>query len=116
MRMGFVPWGMRLLPLIPLLQIVGVLLTLWTLSRWNHDPSLLPGGLRFWGFFIVLPLVPNLAIVAALAYLKSSGLLRFLRLFIPDVGLIAPVSGVFAGIWAIVRTGLILQVWHRLHL
>jgi CubicO group peptidase (beta-lactamase class C family) len=115
MRMGFVPWVMRLLPLIPLLQIVGVILTIWTLSRWNHDLSLLPGGLRLWGLFIILPLVPNLGLVAALAYLKSSGLLRFLRLFIPDVALIALVSGVFAGIWSILRTGLTLQVWHKLH-
>jgi CubicO group peptidase (beta-lactamase class C family) len=114
-RMGFIPWVMRMLPLIPMLQIVGVILTIWTLSRWNHDPSLLPGAGRLWGLFLILPLVPNLALVGALAYLKLSGLLRFLRLFTPDVALIVGISGTFAGIWAILRTGLTLGVWHKLH-
>jgi len=36
-------------------------------------------------------------------------MLAFLRLFMPDLAWILRVSGVFAGAWAVLRTGLLLQ-------
>ena len=66
-----------------------------------------------WGQHILLPLIPNLSLVAILVYLRSSGLLRFLKLFMPDLSWIVRISGGFAGIWAILRTGLILRTLRK---
>ena len=100
---------MRALPLIPLLQIAGVAATVRLLRRWRRDPALRPSGGRLWGQHLLLPLIPNLALVAILAYLRSSGLLRYLHLYMPDLAWIARISGGFAGIWAVLRTGLVLE-------
>ncbi len=108
-RLDFIQWIMRLLPLIPLLQIAGVLATMQMLRRWRSDPALQPSGERIWGQHILLPLIPNLSLAAVLVYLRSSGIIRFLHLFLPDLAWIARISGSFAGIWALLRTGLILK-------
>jgi hypothetical protein len=112
-KLDFIQWVMRLLPLIPLLQILGVFTTLRMLRRWNRDPALRPGGGRIWGQHILLPLVPNLSLAGMLIYLQSSRLIRFLHLFLPDLAWIGRISGGFAGIWAILRTGLILQTLRK---
>ena len=104
---------MRLLPLIPLLQIVGVFVTLQRLSYWHRNPGLRPSGERIWGRQILLPLIPNLMLASLLAYLQSSGLIRFLHLFMPDIAWIARISGGFAALWSFLRTGLILQALRR---
>ena len=57
----------------------------------------------------MLPLVPNLALTALLGYLRSSGLIRFIGLFMPDLAWIVRISGGFAGVWALLRTGLMLR-------
>jgi CubicO group peptidase (beta-lactamase class C family) len=108
-RLDFVQWIMRLLPLIPLVQVAGVLPTLRSLGRWRRDPASRPGGGRMWGRHFLLPLIPNLALAAILAYLRSSGLIRFMDLFMPDLAWTARTSGGFAGVWAVLRTGLILR-------
>ena len=113
-RLDFVQWIMRLLPLIPLLQAAGVYATLWRLRRWRQDPVLCPSSERLWGQHIVLPLAPNLALVAVLSYLQSSGLLRFMHFYMPDLAWIVRTSGGFAGMWACLRTGLILQTLRKL--
>jgi len=113
-RLDFVQWVMRLLPLIPLLQIVGVLATLRSLRRWGRDPAIRPSGGRTWGQHILLPLVPNLSLAAILVYLQSSGLLRFMHLYMPDLSWIARISGGFAGFWAFLRTGLMLRSVRKL--
>jgi CubicO group peptidase (beta-lactamase class C family) len=108
-RLDFIQWIMRLLPLLPLLQIVGVFATLRSMRRWRRDPENRPGSGRMWGQHILLPLIPNLSWAAILVYLRSTGLLRFMNLFMPDLAWIARISGGFAGIWAFLRTGLILR-------
>jgi CubicO group peptidase (beta-lactamase class C family) len=108
-RLDFVQWIMRLLPVIPLLQAAGVVATLRLLRRWRLDPERRPSGGRIWGQHILLPLIPNLSLAAILAYLRSSGLLRFMHLFMPDLYWIARISGGFAGLWAFLRTGLMLR-------
>jgi CubicO group peptidase (beta-lactamase class C family) len=108
-RLGFLPWMMRASALIPLLQIVGVVTTLRRLRCWRRDPALRPGCGRVWGEHILLPLIPNFSLAAILAYLRSSGLIRFMHLYMPDLSWIARISGGFAGIWAFLRTRLILQ-------
>jgi hypothetical protein len=112
-RLGFIQWIICLLLLIPFLQIVGVLATLRLLSHWRRDPAIRPGGGPMWGQHILLPLIPNLTLAAILVYLRSSGLLRFMHLFMPDLAWIARISGGFAGIWAFLRTGLILQTLRK---
>jgi CubicO group peptidase (beta-lactamase class C family) len=108
-RLGFLPWVMRALPLIPLLQIVGIFATLRLLRRWRQNPALRPGGGRIWGQDILLPLLPNFSLAAILVYLRASGLLRFMHLSVPDLSWIARICGSFAGIWAFLRTGLIFR-------
>jgi hypothetical protein len=112
-RLGFLPWVMAGLPLIPLLQLAGVFATLRRVRRWRQDPARRPGSGRIWGQHLLLPLIPNLVLAAILAYLRSSGLLRYLRLYNPDISWIARNSGGFAGIWAVLRTGLILQALRK---
>lgn len=112
-RLDFIQWIMRLLPLIPLLQIVGVVATLQRLSYWRQSPGLRPSEGRTWGQHILLPLIPNLSLAAILVYLQSSGLLRFLDLFMPDIAWTARISGGFATIWAFLRTGLILRTLRK---
>ena len=112
-QLDFIQWTMRLLPLIPLLQIVGIFATLRLLSHWRRDPAIRPSGGRMWGQQILLPLIPNLTLAAILVHLRSSGLLRFMQLFMPDLSWIARISGGFAGIWAFLRTGLILRTLRK---
>ncbi len=112
-RLDFIQWIMRALPLIPLMQIIGVLATFRLLGRWSEEPNSQPSRGRAWGQHIVLPLIPNLSLAAILVYLQSSGLIRFLNLFMPDLAWIARISGGFAGIWAVLRTGLILLSMRR---
>jgi len=57
---------------------------------------------------VLLHLMTDLALAGGLVYLRSSGLLRFLSLFMPDVAWVARLSGGFGAIWAVVRTGLML--------
>ena len=112
-RLDFIQWIMRLLPLIPLLQFAGVAATLRMLHKWRVQPALRPSPGSGWGKYILPPLVPNLTLVVALVYLNSSGLIRFLSLFMPDLAWIARISGSFAGVWALLRTGLILQTLRK---
>lgn len=114
-KLDYIQWIMRLLPLIPLLQAAGVFSTLRTLRRWSKDPTLYPSRRRLWGQHILAPLIPDLSLMAILLYLRSSGLLRFLNLFMPDLSWIARFSGGFASLWAFLRTGLILHVLRRPH-
>ena len=44
----------------PLLQIVGVVVTLGLIQRWRRDPQRRPKRGRMWGQHILLPLIPNL--------------------------------------------------------
>jgi CubicO group peptidase (beta-lactamase class C family) len=106
-QLAFIQWIMRSLPLIPLLQIVDVFITLRLTRRWRADPARRPSRGRMWGQHILVPLVSNLTLAAILVYLQSSGLLRFMHLFMPDLAWIARISGGFAGLWAFLRTGLL---------
>lgn len=107
-RLGFLPWAMRALLLIPPLQIAGVIATLRLLRRWRRNAAVRPSRGRLWGRHILPPLIPNLLL--ALTLLPMLGKLRgYLRLFNPDVSWVALICGSFAGIWPFLRAGLILQ-------
>ncbi|MFN2292768.1 MAG: serine hydrolase domain-containing protein [Anaerolineae bacterium] len=108
-RLDFIQWVMRLLPLIPLAQVAGVFATRRRLDQWRQDPAARPKGGRLWARHILLPLLPNLSLSAVLAYLTSNGLLGFMRLYMPDLAWTVRISGGFAGVWAALRTRLILR-------
>ncbi len=112
-QLDFIKWIMRLLPLIPLLQFADVFSTTRKLRRWKNDASLRPTRSLILQRQILLPLIPNLSLAAFVMYLRSSGLIRFLNLFMPDLAWTARISGTFAGIWVFVRTGLILQALRK---
>jgi CubicO group peptidase (beta-lactamase class C family) len=107
-RSGVTPWAMRGMLVIPILQIAGVAGTLRLTRSWRRDPALRPSRGRLWGQHILLPLIPNLLV--SLTLVPRLGKLRgFIRLFMPDFSWISLVCGSFAGIWALLRTGLILR-------
>jgi hypothetical protein len=112
-RLDNIQWIMRLLPLIPFLQIVSVCATVRQIRLWRQSKLLRPSRGRLWGEHILLPLVPNLALAGSLVYLQTSGLIRFLKLFMPDLAWIAQISGGFAGIWMILRTWLTLRACEK---
>jgi CubicO group peptidase (beta-lactamase class C family) len=105
---GLIPWMMRCLLLIPILQIVGVVATFGLLQRWEKDPLSRPSMKRKWGLYILPSLILNLLVTLML--IPILGPMRgFWRLFMPDFSLIAMISGSFAAIWIFLRTGLILK-------
>ena len=111
-QLGFIPWTMRSLLLIPVLQIIGVIVTLWLLRRWRQNPLSRPTRGRKWGLHISLPLIINLSVAVTLV--PMLGATRgFWLLFMPDFSWIALVCGSFAGVWAFLRTGLVLRTLHN---
>jgi hypothetical protein len=112
-QLDFIPWALRALLLIPLLQIVGVVVTLRRLRHWRRNPQCRPTRGRMWWLHILLPLVPNLFLAVIPVYLLVSGLIRFTLLFAPDFSWIALICGGFAGIWSFLRTGLVLRTLRK---
>jgi CubicO group peptidase (beta-lactamase class C family) len=108
-KLDFIQWVMRLLPFIPLLQLVDIIATLRRINQWSKEPAPRRRGKRLWVTHILLPLVPNLGLAAGLSYLQSTGLLNFLRLFMPDLAWVTMISGNIARIWGFLRTVLLLE-------
>lgn len=105
---GIVPWALRGLLLIPVLQMAGVAYTLRQIRRWRQEPNRRPSGARKWSLHFLLPLIPNLALIALPVSLLASGLLGMMRLFMPDFTWISLICGGFAAVWALVRSGLVI--------
>jgi CubicO group peptidase (beta-lactamase class C family) len=103
------PWVMRGMVLIPILQIVGIAATLRLLRRWRQNPATCPSRGRMWREHIVLPLIPNLSVALTLIPMLSN-MRGFLRLFMPDYSLVAMVCGSFSLVWSFLRVGLILRI------
>lgn len=109
----FTPWATRALLLIPLLQILGVATTLRQLRHWRQDPQRRPSPGRIWGLHILLPIIPNLSLVAVPVYLWVRKMLGFMLFFFPDFSWIALICGGFAGVWTFLRTGMILRILRK---
>ena len=108
-----VPWTLRGLLLIPVLQIVGVAFTLRRIRRWRQSPDQQPRGAKKWVLHILLPLVPNLALITLPISLLASGLLGFMRLFMPDFTWLSLLCGGFATFWVTLRSWLVLTTLRR---
>jgi CubicO group peptidase (beta-lactamase class C family) len=109
-RLGFIPWLLRGLLIIPLLQIISIAVTLRLIRRWRKGLKNRPSSVRKWVRYILLPLIINL-LVAFLMILSllvngsiSSGLL-----FTPDITWIAMICGGFSLVWGFLHTWLILR-------
>ncbi len=105
---AIIPWSLRALLIIPVLQVLGVFLTLRALRRWRQDASRRPDPIHKW-IHIVLPSIPNLILICLALYMVTSGLLRFWLLFMADLTSLALACGAFALVWVCTRTGLILS-------
>jgi hypothetical protein len=93
-RLGtIIPWALRGLELIPLLQVLGVTATLLRVHRWRNHPEARPAGHRAWVLHIPAPIIPNLllAVIPVLSFAKGRG--GFLFLFAPDFSWIALLRG-----------------------
>lgn len=107
-----IPWMLRGLLLIPAFLTVDVAATLRLLRRWRLDPGRRPSGGRKWGLYILLPLIPNLLV--ALTLIPMLGETRgYVLLYMPDYSWIAIICGSFAGIWAFLRSGLVLRTLRK---
>jgi len=111
-RFDALPWAMRGMILIPILQIIGVVGTLRQLRRWRMEPDLRPRRERIWRQHILLPLIPNLSV--ALTLIPMLGKMRgFVMLFMPDYSWVARICGSFSLVWSFLRTGLILRALRK---
>ncbi len=112
---GTTSWILRALLLIPILQIVGVILTLRHVRRWRQNPDGRPSGMRKWGLHFLLPLIPNFVLSALPLTLLASGgsTTRFMLLFVPDLAWISLICGGFAFFWMFLRSGLVLSALRR---
>ena len=108
-RLDFIKWLFHLLPLIPILQILGMVTTFRRLKRWEREPDSRPSSGRLLRQHLLLPLIPNLSLAGMNNTLRSSGAIRFIQLFWPDLALIIRTSGDLAGKWAVLRTLLVLR-------
>ena len=64
-KLDFIQWIMRLLPLIPLLQIAERLRHPAVVVVLAPGSALRPSSGRVWGQHILLPLIPNLSLTAS---------------------------------------------------
>jgi CubicO group peptidase (beta-lactamase class C family) len=103
-----------LVMLIPLLHIIAVLATLRRLRLWQSSPQS-PTQMQV-ARYIALSLLWN----AALAYIllvilprAFAANLSAVILFQPDLGWVAAVSGVFAILWGMLRTGILILTMRR---
>jgi hypothetical protein len=91
-RFDALPWAMRGMVLIPILQIIGVAATLRLLRRWRQNPATRPSSGR-------MGLIPNLSVALTLIPMLSK-MRGFLMLFMPDYSWMAMICGSFSLVWS----------------
>lgn len=114
-KYGAIPWMLRCMLLIPLLQVFGVVATRRMLGRWHRDPQCRPSRGRMWGLHILPSVLLNMIPVASGLALLTSGLRGFLMLFMSDLSWLSVISGSFALVWSFLRTNLILRTFQRMN-
>lgn len=111
-QVGYMTWIQRGILVIPILQLIGVIITLGRLKRWNKNPSCRPSTGRKWGLHILLPLIPNLLLTSMLIP-QLSATHGFWMLYMPDFSWIAIICGGFAGLWIFLRSGLTIYILRK---
>lgn len=108
-HLGFLPWAIRALLLIPLLQLLAAGLTVRRLIGWRQDPVTRPAGRRAQILHIWVPILGNALLIVPVVAMLWSSTLRVMLLFMPDVTWLALEVGGFAGVWLVVRTALVAR-------
>jgi hypothetical protein len=95
---AWIPWLLRALLIIPLLQIASVVATLRQVQRWRRD-SQRPGADPPRAWPSLLPLLPNLLAALTLRPMlgKRGG---YLRLYMPDLAWTTLIGGSFGQVWS----------------
>jgi CubicO group peptidase (beta-lactamase class C family) len=112
-ELGFLLWVLRALLLVPVLQVIGVVVTTRRLRRWRQDPESRSEAARKWGRHILPPVLLNLIPIGAGLAVLTSNLRGFWMLFMPDLSWLAMICGACATVWTGVRTGLVLRALKR---
>lgn len=112
-RLKFIQWVMPLLLLIPFLQALGVVKVLKRMKDWRKNSEIHPDLRQFWINNIIVPLIPDLTLFGTLTALISNKMFGFFRLFMPDISWILMICGGFSGIWAVIRTILMVKTWRK---
>jgi CubicO group peptidase (beta-lactamase class C family) len=98
-----------LVMLIPLLHVIAILATLRRIRVWqgSTQPPTQMQVVRY----IALPFIWNAAIAYVLLVILPSAFgakMSVILLFQPDIGWVAVISGVFAIVWGLLRTGIVI--------
>lgn len=104
-----------LVMLIPLLHLIAVRVTFRRIRQWQTTVQY--PTRRQVILFIALPLIWNIAIayiVLVILPIAFDASLRVVILFQPDVGWIAISSGIFAIVWGLLRTGIIISTQRQM--
>ncbi len=110
-QFGAIPWAIRSLLLIPLIQMIGMIATLRRVHRWHREPQSVPSREQLWGLHLLLPAFLNLILTASGVAILTSNVRGFLLLFMPDLSWLAMISGGFALVWTCLRTHLIIRAY-----
>jgi CubicO group peptidase (beta-lactamase class C family) len=102
-------WVVRGFLFIPILQLIGVLVTLRKLRRWRRDAVHRPKPFKKWGVHILLASVPHLVLVTSIVVLIAARMLKFMLLFMPDITWLLLVCSGISLSWIFLRTCLILS-------
>jgi CubicO group peptidase (beta-lactamase class C family) len=104
------PWVLRALLLLPVLQIIGIRTALRRLKRWQVEPGTRPGRIKLWLLDLILPTILNLVVVAMGVGLLVSGLFKFSLLFMGDLVSIILACALMSTVWLVVRTRLMIRI------
>jgi len=104
------PWVLRALLLLPVLQFVGMRAARRRLQRWQANPAARPGRTKLWLLHFLLPMLLNLVIVATGVGLMTSGLFKFSLLFMGDLVAIILICAALAAVGLVLRTRIIIPM------
>jgi CubicO group peptidase (beta-lactamase class C family) len=104
------PWVLRALLLLPLLQFFVMRAALRRLKRWQADPATRPGRTKLWLLYFLLPVLFNLVVLAMGIALMVSGLFKFSLLFMGDLVAIILVCAALAAFGLVARTRWMVRI------
>ena len=104
------PWVLRALLLLPVLQFFVMRTALRRLKRWQANPAARPGRAKLWLLHFTLPMLLNLIIVAVGVGLSASGLFKFSLLFMGDLVTIILICAVLAAVGLVLRTRMMVPM------
>lgn len=110
---GILSWALPAILIIPILQIVFIIATLFRIKRWQLNPDRRPGVVSKWLLHILLPTVLNLLLVITAVSILATGMLNFIMLFMGDFTSTLLISGGIALVWLCIRTQLILSTLQK---